>query len=60
MLVVGGAYQGGAYDPASDRWWPLSMQGAPTLTEALVVWTGRHMLFWGFGDMSVAGARYEP
>jgi Kelch motif len=64
MLVIGGPAQGGAYDPASDQWWPLSMQDAPVFSEAVAVWTGKHMLVWGTtlaqGGPVAAGARYEP
>ncbi len=62
MLVVGGPYQGGAYDPASDHWWPLSMQGS--IPGQFAFWTGRQVLVWGTsvnGDTAVpVGARYEP
>ena len=64
MLVLGGPSQGGAYDPASDQWWPMSMQDAPSFSDAVAVWTGKAMLVWGntqvAGNSVVAGARYEP
>ena len=64
MLVVGGAAQGGAYDPDSDQWWPLSMQDAPSFGEAVAVWTGKYMLVWGRTTTPTGtvndGARYEP
>jgi hypothetical protein len=64
MLVVGGSFQGGAYDPASDQWWPMSMQGTPSFDGAVTVWTGRQLLMWGnarSGEVSSwVGARYEP
>jgi hypothetical protein len=64
MLVVGGAAQGGAYDPASEQWWPLSMQDAPAFKEAVAVWTGKYMMVWGTTDTQsgpvAVGARYEP
>ena len=63
MLVVGGAYQGGAYDPASDRWWPIAMQGS--VGGQFAFWTGTQMLVWGAGDAGGGtyvsmGARYQP
>jgi hypothetical protein len=57
---------GGRYDPAADRWTPISMDGAPSpRSRATVVWTGQEVLVWGgteptsvvpFGD----GGRYDP
>jgi hypothetical protein len=62
MLVVAGPYQGGAYDPASDRWWPISMQGS--VPGDYAIWTGTEMLVWGTRvteDSAVTtGARYRP
>ena len=46
MLVLGGPSQGGAYDPASDQWWPMSMQDAPSFSDGVAVWTGKAMLVW--------------
>jgi hypothetical protein len=56
MLVYQAPFQGGAYDPASDQWWPMSMQGA--VIGHSVVWTGRYLLVWD--SVAQAGARYEP
>jgi hypothetical protein len=39
---------GSAYDPATDRWEPVSLEGAPSerVTQS-VVWTGREVVVWG-------------
>ena len=62
MLVAAGPYQGGAYDPVSDRWFPMSMQGSAP--GGVAFWTGTQMLVWGtsvMGETAVnTGARYEP
>ena len=56
MIVWGGAsrddracYQDGArYNPATDRWTPISTNGAPIgRVFANAVWTGSKMVFWG-------------
>ncbi len=55
---------GGRYDPATDTWSALTMDGAPTPREdGVVVWSGRAMLVWGGqrDETPVAtGARYLP
>lgn len=39
---------GFAYDPASDRWRPISTKGAPVgRSQHSAVWTGSKMLVWG-------------
>jgi hypothetical protein len=66
-----GLADGGAYDPAKDRWRRLSDVGAPPARWAhTAVWSGAEMLVWGgLGCASGAGqgpvpcgdgARYEP
>jgi hypothetical protein len=54
---------GAAYDPATDRWTPISP--APLRTEGghTAVWTGSRMLVWGgnLGESpSGEGASYDP
>ena len=46
---TGGALAaGGRYDPALDRWTPVTSVGAPSARgEARGVWTGREMIVWG-------------
>lgn len=72
MIIWGGSTNTGArYNPASDTWVPISVDGAPTIGNypaATGVWTGREMIVWGpvadkdydfgFGEMS--GGRYVP
>jgi hypothetical protein len=64
---------GALYDPAADRWTPVSHSGAPTARRNhLMVWTGTRVLIWG-GEHYVAqpvggpingelldGALYDP
>jgi hypothetical protein len=54
MLVWGGyaggnffLEDGGAYDPATDRWTPIDPQGAPHLSKSHAVWTGDRLLVRG-------------
>lgn len=58
---------GAAYDPAADRWRPLSNEGAPAGRQSpFAFWTGDRMLVWGgrqsaFGnDDHEDGALYDP
>ncbi len=74
MLIWGGrsAFQpsyhkldGGLYDPATDRWRPINLEGAPTArSQSAAVWTGSEMIVWGgWGDQDLelaTGARYNP
>jgi hypothetical protein len=65
LVAVSGGYQGGAYDPVSDQWFALSMQGAPIFNDAFAFWTGREMLIWGTtsaedGRIIPGGALYQP
>jgi N-acetylneuraminic acid mutarotase len=63
-MIVWGGWNGGstrnyaldaaAYDPATDRWRPISRDGAPEPREDHVaIWTGTEMIVWG-------GVRREP
>jgi hypothetical protein len=39
---------GALYDPATDRWTPMSAANAPSArTDATVAWTGRKLVVWG-------------
>jgi hypothetical protein len=57
---------GAAYDPAVDRWTPMSSVNAPSpRAEATVVWTGRRLVVWGGaplpGGAALAdGGVYDP
>jgi N-acetylneuraminic acid mutarotase len=54
---------GARYDPARNRWTPMSTVGAPSPRNAHVaVWTGTEMLVWGGGSTSTLsdGAAYDP
>jgi N-acetylneuraminic acid mutarotase len=61
---------GGRYDPATDRWRPLSSAGAPSARVGhTAVWTGRLMIVWGGMATRCAdgssgacndGAAYDP
>jgi hypothetical protein len=73
MIVWGGGSEhqfynnGGVYDPSSDRWHPMSEQGAPSGRWGhAAVWTGTEMIVWG-GRSSFSpanhhqdGAIYDP
>lgn len=55
---------GARYDPARDRWRPMSAAGAPSPREtAAAAWTGTELVVWG-GSAAGAplpdGARYDP
>src|SRR6185437_6299656 len=57
---------GALYDPAADRWTPMSAAGAPApRTDATVVWTGRKLVVvggnGGVGGPALAGGGvYDP
>ena len=60
---------GAAYDPAVDRWTPISTRDAPPWSNGVVVWTGSRMLVWGGFDRDAqtghstpvyAGRAYDP
>src|SRR5436190_21409318 len=39
---------GARYDPASDSWRPMTMQGAPAARHSLPsLWTGSELIVWG-------------
>jgi len=47
---------GAAYDPARDRWTPMSAEGAPPPRwKPVVVWTGKFMVLTGGGDSLITG-----
>jgi len=50
-----GIYNDGSrYDPRTDRWRPMSTANAPSpRMYATGVWTGRELLVWGGGDLSL-------
>jgi N-acetylneuraminic acid mutarotase len=58
--VSGEQRDGGRYDPLSDTWTPLSLDGAPSERRAGgAAWTGNEMLVWG-GTRDLPGGRsYE-
>ena len=57
---------GALYDPAADRWTPMSAAGAPApRTDATVVWTGRKLVVVGGnggagGPALAGGGVYDP
>jgi N-acetylneuraminic acid mutarotase len=62
---------GARYDPATDKWTPMSQVGAPPARYAHTAsWTGREMVVWGGVGCGAAGpqgaircgdgARYDP
>lgn len=67
MLVWGGAEavgvyfnDGSRYNPATDTWTPMSMQGAPSARHAFSsAWTGQELVVLG-GTTDRAGGRYDP
>lgn len=71
MMVWGGEYldfyyhwwalnSGGRYDPAQDKWLPISMVGAPSpRRDHAAVWTGTEMLVWG-GNPNIPGTGFIP
>ena len=51
---------GGAYDPATNSWTPLSTANAPAARyDHTAVWTGSRMIVWG-GHADSGGGRYDP
>jgi hypothetical protein len=69
MIVWGGfglrpEATGGRYDPASDKWSPISASLAPRGRQRHVaVWTGSEMIVWGGYDgttILTSGGRYDP
>ena len=61
---------GGAYNPSTDTWRPISVEGAPSPREAFsTAWTGSEVLIWGGMDTTVEayplpvlgdGGLYDP
>jgi N-acetylneuraminic acid mutarotase len=55
---------GGAYDPATDTWTPVSTLSAPSgRTGHTAVWTGSRMIVWGGYDDDgslASGGLYDP
>jgi N-acetylneuraminic acid mutarotase len=79
MVVWGGAWRAGnasilledgaAYDPAGDRWRPISTSPLAPRSQAFIAWTGSRVLIWGgqqkgsvtgAGDEFTDGALYDP
>jgi len=72
MIVWGGAGEnypfylntGGRYDPATDRWTPVTINGAPAPRSVhTAVWTGNEMIIWGgasYGGAVNTGGHYNP
>lgn len=63
MLVFGGENNGGqlasggAYNPATDRWRPLSQSGGPLArTAASAVWSGTELIIFGGTSSTVPQA----
>jgi hypothetical protein len=60
-LLGGGLGLDAAYDPATNRWRPLSTWRGNR--NGVVVWTGRQVLTWGGGccdDYGAGGSAYTP
>jgi N-acetylneuraminic acid mutarotase len=72
MIVWGGAGEnypfylntGGRYDPATDSWTPITINGAPAPRSVhTAVWTGIEMIIWGgasYGGAVNTGGHYNP
>lgn len=70
MIVFGGSTGFGAsevflntgavYDPMTDAWMPMEVNGAPTVSGQLAgVWTGSKLVVWG-GANAAQGGVYDP
>lgn len=64
-LVNIGSNAGGRYDPVTDSWRPIALEGAPEGRMYYgVVWTGSEMIVWSGGDQRrgnvITGGRYDP
>jgi len=69
-MIVWGGYTdkpeatGGRYDPAGDKWLPVSTSVAPRpRQDHVAAWTGSEMIVWGGGDGTnnfTSGSRYDP
>jgi len=56
---------GAIYDPRTDRWRPMTLDGAPTgRSQMAAVWSGNRLLVWGGwadgGACLATGAAYDP
>jgi N-acetylneuraminic acid mutarotase len=72
MIVWGGAGDnypfllntGSRYDPATDSWTPVTINGAPEPRYVhTAVWTGNEMIIWGgasTGGAANTGGQYNP
>jgi N-acetylneuraminic acid mutarotase len=73
MIVWGGRNDtttftdGGRYNPATDRWSPMSNVGAPRVHSHTALWTGSKMVVWGgyleeneSSSWQYKGAVYDP
>ena len=70
MIIFGGLHENGsfwthgdAYDPVTDKWTPISDNGAPAgRCDHAAVWTGTEMLIFGGRNSAflASGARYNP
>ena len=66
MIVWGGSDRSGArYDPSTDRWTLLPLDGRPlNVFRHTAVWTGSEMIVWGGdvagGHLATGGGRYNP
>jgi len=72
LMVIWGGYDdnsssfrilgdGARYDPLTDTWRPLPMEGAPLpQVYSTAVWTGREMIVWGGYVPQKNGGRYDP
>jgi len=64
VFFTGDAYGDGfSYDPAADRWAPISAANAPSPRFGhSAIWTGREMVVWGGAglDIEQTGGRYDP
>ena len=73
MIIWGGGIggielnTGGRYNPATDSWTELSVDGAPIARDQhIAVWTGNEMVIWGgrylFNGLNYlrSGGRYDP
>jgi hypothetical protein len=55
-IGVGGRYDGGRYNPASDHWSAMTLAGAPAARVGhSAVWTGSEMITWGGMNLRPAG-----
>ncbi|WP_457672971.1 Kelch repeat-containing protein [Thiolapillus sp.] len=54
-------YGGSRYNPVTDSWTSISLQGAPLSKEKYsIAWTGKEMFVWGHDFSGAGGGRYDP